>query len=114
VKKKVHVPVKCECLFRLRGYLFIACDWSLKVGDGRHNHEMTDVLKGHKTTGRLNSNESLYLRELTKSNVSPRQILTNLRKRNSKTLTTIKNIDNVCHMYRQSIRGTRTDIQHLL
>jgi len=52
---------KCECPFRLRGYLLTAGDWSLKVGDGRHNHDMTDVLKGHKTVGRLNPNERVHL-----------------------------------------------------
>ena len=31
--------VKCECLFRLRGYSLTGGDWSLKVGDGKHNHE---------------------------------------------------------------------------
>ena len=44
---------KCECPFRLRGYLLTAGDWSLKVDDGKHNHDMTDVLKGLKTAGRL-------------------------------------------------------------
>ncbi|AES98799.1 hypothetical protein MTR_5g072970 [Medicago truncatula] len=95
-------------------YLLIVGDWSLQVGDGRHNHDMEEVLKGHKIVGRLNPNESLYLHELTDSNIYLRKILTNLRKRNSKTSTNIKHIYNACHRYRQSIRGTRTDMQHLL
>jgi len=53
--------VKCKCLFRLRGYLLIAGDWSLKVGEGVHNHYMADVLKGHKIIGRLNPNERIHL-----------------------------------------------------
>jgi len=96
------------------GYLLIAGDWSLKVGNGNHNHEMADVLKGHKIVGCLNSNESRYLCELTDSNVPPREILTNLRKRKSRTSTTIGHIHNACYKYRQSIRGPRTDMQHLL
>ncbi|KEH15813.1 otubain, putative, partial [Medicago truncatula] len=113
-RHKISGSVKCECLFRLRGYLLIVGDWSLQVGDGRHNHDMEEVLKGHKIVGRLNPNESLYLHELTDSNIYLRKILTNLRKRNSKTSTNIKHIYNACHRYRQSIRGTRTDMQHLL
>jgi hypothetical protein len=35
---KISGSVKCEYLFRVRGYLSIVGDWSLKVGDGRHNH----------------------------------------------------------------------------
>jgi len=114
-RRKIVGSVKCECQFQLRGYLLIAGDWSLKVGDGRrHNHNMTDVLKGHKTIGRLNSNERIHLHEMVESNVPPRKMLTNLRKRNKKTSTAIKHVYNACHKYKQSIRGTRTDMQHLL
>jgi len=106
--------VKCECLVRVRGYLLIAGDWRLKVGDGKHNHEMSDKLTSHKTTRRLNSNESRYLRELTYSNLPLRKFFTNLRKRNSRTSTTIKHIYNSCHVYMQSIMSSRISIQHLL
>jgi len=113
-RREIVGLVKCECLFRLRGYLLTAGDWSLKVGDGRHNHDMTDVLKGHKTVGRLNPNECVHLNEMVDSNVPSRQMLTNLRKRNCTTSTTIKHVYNACHRYRRSIRGTRTNMQHLL
>ena len=46
--RKISSSVKCECLFRVRGYFLIVGDLSLKVRDGRHNHEMAVVLKGHK------------------------------------------------------------------
>jgi len=90
-KTRHHIAgsVKCECPFRLKGYLLHAGDWSLKVGDGRHNHDMTDVLKGHKTAGRLNPNECVHLHEMVELNVPPRHMLTNLRKRNRTTSTTI-------------------------
>jgi hypothetical protein len=94
--------------------LLTAGDWSLKVSDGRRNHDMTDVLKGHKTAGHLNPNERVHLQEKVDSNIPPSQILTNLRKRNRTTSTTIKHFYNACHMYRRSIRGTRNDMQHLL
>jgi len=41
-------------------------------------------------------------------------MLTNLKKRNKNTSTDIKHVYNACHKYRQFIRGTRTDMQHLL
>lgn len=53
--------VKCKCPFRLKGYLLTSGDWSLKIGDGKHNHDMIDVLKCHKTAGRLNPNERVHL-----------------------------------------------------
>jgi len=92
----------------------IVGDWSLKVGDGKHNHDMANVLKGHKTAGRLTPNERVHLYEMAKSNVPPRQMLTNLRKRNKNTSTTTKHVYNACHRFRESTRGSRNDMQHLL
>ncbi|AES74180.1 FAR1 DNA-binding domain protein [Medicago truncatula] len=89
-RREIAGSVKCKCPFWLRGYLLTSGDWSLKVGDGRHNHDMTDVLKGHKTVGRLNPNERVHLQEMVDSNIPPRQMLTNLRKRNCTTSTAIK------------------------
>jgi len=93
-RREIAGSVKCECPFWLRGYLLTAGDWSLKVGDGKHNHDMTDVLKGHKTAGCLNPNERVHLEEMVDSNVPPRQMLTNLKKRNCTTSTTIKHVYN--------------------
>ncbi|KEH27873.1 hypothetical protein MTR_5g046145 [Medicago truncatula] len=81
-RREIAGSVKCECPFRMRGYLLTGGDWSLIVGDGKHNHDMTDVLKGHKTVGRLNPNERVHLEEMVDSNVPLRQMLTILKKRN--------------------------------
>ena len=113
-RNKIAGSVKCGCPFRVRGYLLIAGYWSLKVNDGKHNHDMAEVLKGHKTVGRLNPNEKDILRNLTDSNVPPRHILTSLRKRNSKTATTIKHIYNARTRHRKSVRGPRSEMQHLM
>jgi len=115
-RREIASSGNCECPFQVRGYLLTAGDWSLKVVDGRHNHNMTDVLKGHKTVSRLNPNKRVHLQEMVDSNVPVRQMLTNLRKRNRTTSTTIKHVYNACHRYRRSIRGTRNDfdMQHLL
>ncbi|XP_024632764.1 protein FAR1-RELATED SEQUENCE 5-like [Medicago truncatula] len=74
----------------------------------------SNVLKGHKTFRRLNPNECVHLYEIDESNVPPRQMITNLRKRNINTSTTIKHVYNSCYRYRKSIRGSRNNMQHLL
>jgi len=81
----------------------ITDDWSLKASDKKHNHEMSDELKGYKTVGRLNPNENRYLHELANSKVPPRHILTNLRNMNNRTSNT-----------RQSTRGLRTEMKHIM
>jgi len=75
---------------------------------------MTNVLKGHKTVECLNPNEHIHLYEMAESNIPPRQMLTNLRKRNINTSTIIKHVYNACHRFRQSTRGSRTNMQYLL
>lgn len=60
---KICGSVKCECLFRVRGYLLIDDHLSLKVGNSKHNPEMENVLKSHKISRSLNPNEIRYLRE---------------------------------------------------
>nr|ABN08127.1 hypothetical protein MtrDRAFT_AC155880g27v2 [Medicago truncatula] len=45
IRRKISSSVKCECLFRLRGYLLIVRDWSLRVADGTHNHYMAEVFE---------------------------------------------------------------------
>jgi hypothetical protein len=70
----------------------IAGDRCLKVDDGKHNYDMADVLKGHRTARHLNPNERVHLFEMAESKVPLRQMLTNLRKRNINTSTTIKHV----------------------
>ena len=77
------------------------------------NTTMTDVLKGHKTDGRLNPNERVHLEEMVDSNIPPRQMYTNLKKRNRTTSTTIKHVyNNASYRYRRSIgvRGMTCNI----
>jgi len=93
-RRKIAGSVKYECMFWLIGYLLITGDWSLKVGDGKHNHDMADVLKGHKSVECLNPNERVDLYEMAESKVPLRQMLTNLRKSNRNTSTTIKHVYN--------------------
>jgi len=40
--------VKFECLFHVRTYWLISCDWSIKVLYKTHNHKMAEVMKGQK------------------------------------------------------------------
>jgi len=82
----------------------IVGDWSLKVGDGKYNHQMTLELKGHKTVRGLNPNDSSHLHDLMNFLVLWRRILTNLKNKNGQSTTTIKHIYNTCHKYMQSIR----------
>jgi len=100
-------------LFGLRGYLLSVGAWSLRVRDGEHNHEISQCFQGNKYVKRLKLEENRHVHEITTSMVLPRNILTKLKKRNGKSATTIKHIYNECHRYKQSIRFSRSEMQHL-
>jgi len=56
---------KCDCMFRLRGYLLSVGVWILRVGDRERNHETTQVFQGRKYVERLRPEEKRLIREST-------------------------------------------------
>lgn len=37
--------MKCDCLFRVRGYMLSVVEWNLRVQDEEHNHEMVEAFQ---------------------------------------------------------------------
>nr|XP_004507516.1 protein FAR-RED ELONGATED HYPOCOTYL 3-like [Cicer arietinum] len=106
---------KCDCPFRLRGTRSSVGDgWYLHVICGLHNHELAKKLTGHSFLGRLSQDEKNVLGDMTKNFVKPKNILMTLRDHNVESLTTIKQVYNARQAYRTSLRGNRTEMQHLL
>ncbi len=67
---------KCECPFQLKGKKLPSDDdWLLLVVCGVHNHPIVDHLEGHSYVGRLSDGESSLLKDMSKSNVRPKDIL---------------------------------------
>ncbi|XP_004506467.1 PKS-NRPS hybrid synthetase cheA-like [Cicer arietinum] len=106
---------KSECPFRLRGTPSNAGGgWYLHVICGVHNHELAKKLTGHAFLGRLSQEEKVVLGDMTKNMIKPRNILMTIKDHNVTSLTTIKQVYNVRQAYRSSLRGNRTEMQHLL
>ncbi|XP_014523044.1 protein FAR1-RELATED SEQUENCE 5-like [Vigna radiata var. radiata] len=111
----VYGTHKCECPFRLKGRPCLEEDgWVLNVMCGHHNHELAETLVGHPYAGRLNMSEKSLLVDMTKSKVTPRNILLTLKQNNDRNVTTIKQIYNARQAYKRSIRGSRTELQQLM
>ncbi|XP_004500027.1 uncharacterized protein [Cicer arietinum] len=106
---------KCECPLRLRGTPSNVGDgWYLHVICGVHNHELAKKLTGHAFLGRLSQEEKVVLGDMTKNMIKPRNILMTIKDHNVTSLTTIKQVYNARQAYRSSLRGNRTEMQHLL
>ena len=79
-----------------------------------HNHELVKLLVGHPYVGRLIKDEKTIIVDMTKSMVKSRNILLMLKEHNVNSCTTMKQIYNARSAYRSSIRGSDTEMQHLM
>jgi len=81
---------------------------------GYHNHDVSHTLVGHPFVGRLKSSEQSLLVDMSKSQVKPSNILLTLKENSECNVTTIKHIYNARYTYKRSLRGSRTELQHLM
>jgi len=88
--------------------------WMVKLMCGIHNHELAKSLVGHPYVGRLTKAEKILIVDMKKSMVKPRNVLLTLKEHNGNSCTTIKQIYNARSVYRSSIRGSDTEMQHLM
>ncbi|KAH1261858.1 hypothetical protein GmHk_02G004622 [Glycine max] len=106
---------KCGCPFKLCGKPMVRRQgWMVKLMCGSHNHELAKSLVGHPYVRRLTKNEKTIISDMTKSMVKPRNIMLTLKEHNGNNCTTIKQIYNARSAYRSSIRGSDTEMQHLM
>ncbi|KAH1206062.1 putative protein FAR1-RELATED SEQUENCE 10 [Glycine max] len=106
---------KCGCPFKLRGKPAVRGQgWMVKLICRIHSHELTKSLVGHPYVGRLSKAEKTLIAYVTKSMVKPRNILLTLKEHNANSCMTIKQIYNARSAYRSSIRGSDTEMQHLM
>ena len=86
----------------------------VKLICGVHNHELVKSLVGHSYAGRLTKAEKTLIADMTKSMVKPRNIMLTLKEHNANSCTTIKQIYNARSVYHPSIKGSDTEMQHLM
>ena len=106
---------KCGCPFNLSGKPVVRGQgWMMKLMCESNNHELAKSLVGHPYVGRLTKDEKTIIADMTKSMVKPRNIMLMLKEHNANNCTTIKQIYNARSAYRSSIRGSDTEMQHLM
>jgi len=86
----------------------------VKLMYGSHNHELAKSLVEHPYTCRLTKDEKTIIANMTKSMVKPRNILLTLKEHNANSCRTIKQIYNARSAYSSSIKGSDTEMQHLM
>ncbi|XP_028100083.1 uncharacterized protein LOC114299515 [Camellia sinensis] len=95
---KITDTKKCGCPFELRTCKLMANDdWMVDVACGMHNHAPTKHFEGHSFAGRLSEEETSLLVDMSKSMVTPKEILVTLKRKDALNVTTMKTICNVRH-----------------
>lgn len=80
---------KCECPFKLCGYILSSKKWRFNVICGFHNHGMCEKLVEHPIACRLMSEEKEIISDMTLNMVQPKNKLATLKR---KRLGNISNI----------------------
>ncbi|XP_026410199.1 PKS-NRPS hybrid synthetase CHGG_01239-like [Papaver somniferum] len=105
---------KCNFPFRLRITCVDGKNWKLWVFQGQHNHSPYDTLIGHSFSGRLNPEEKDLCISLSVNGVKPALILSTMKSRHSKNVSTARTIYNVKSKFRIKAMEGRTKMQKLL
>ncbi|KAG8499350.1 hypothetical protein CXB51_005847 [Gossypium anomalum] len=96
---------KTNCKFRLVGlYLKQYDGWTLRVICDQHNHPPAQHMEGHAYARRLKENE-----KKNSKNVTPRDILSTLKKEDENNVSTLKTIYNA----RQKLRSSQSVVNNI-
>ncbi|XP_050885353.1 uncharacterized protein LOC127090371 [Lathyrus oleraceus] len=75
---------KCECLFKVRGYMLANKNWRFNVICGLHNHDLCEKLVGHPSVCQLMPEEKECVADMTLNLVQQKNILATLKRKRSK------------------------------
>ena len=79
---------KINCNFQLEGkYSKEYNQWMLRVICDEHNHPSTQHMEGHPLVRRLSVDETRFVADLTRKNVTPRNILSTLKDQNKNNVS---------------------------
>ena len=96
---------KCECPFKIRGYMLSTKKWRFSVICGLHNHELCLKLAGHPIVCRLKPEEKTCISEMTLNLVQPKNILATLKRKEPDNIANIKQVYNIRYLTNKAIRG---------
>ncbi|KAL4556227.1 hypothetical protein LXL04_038871 [Taraxacum kok-saghyz] len=85
----------------------------LKVICDEHNHRPAQHLEGDPYARRLSADETRLVADLTRKNVTPRNILSTLKEQNKNNVSVIKTVYNAQQKIRMDAQAGKTPMQVL-
>ncbi|CAK8537733.1 unnamed protein product [Lathyrus sativus] len=114
VKRDDTGSKKCECPFKIRGYMLCIKKWKFSVTCGLHNHELCLKLQVHPSVCRLKPEEKTCISDMTLNLVQPKNILATLKRKEPNNILNIMQVYNIRYRTNKVIRGDRSEMQQLL
>ncbi|XP_050896317.1 protein FAR1-RELATED SEQUENCE 6-like [Lathyrus oleraceus] len=105
---------KCECPFKLCGYMLANKRWRFKFICGLHNHDLCEKLVGHLIVFRLILEEKGCVSDMTLNLVQPKNILTTLKRKKPENIPNIKQVYNISYQNNKAPKEDRSEMQQLL
>ncbi|XP_058783670.1 uncharacterized protein LOC131658390 [Vicia villosa] len=105
---------KCECPFKIRGYMLARKKWKFRVISGLHNHELCSKLQGHPSACRLKPEEKTCISDMFLNIVQPKNILSTLKRKELESVSNITQVYNIRYCNNKAIRGDKSEMQQLL
>ncbi|XP_058746304.1 uncharacterized protein LOC131619198 [Vicia villosa] len=105
---------KCECPFKIHGYMLASKKWKFSVICGLHNHELCINLQGYLSVCRLKPEENTCISDMTLNLVQPKNILATLKQKEPDNVSNIRQVYNIQYCNNKVIRGDRNEMQQLL
>ncbi|XP_058726691.1 uncharacterized protein LOC131598070 [Vicia villosa] len=105
---------KCECPFKIRGYMLATKKWKFTVICGLHNHELCSKLQGHHSVCRLKPEEKTCISDMTLNLIQPKNILVTLKQKEPNNISNIRQVYNIWYRANKAIKGDKSEVQQLL
>ncbi|XP_050888790.1 uncharacterized protein LOC127093946 [Lathyrus oleraceus] len=105
---------KCECPFKLRGYMLANKKWRFNVICGLHNHDLCEKLSDHQIVCRLMQEEKERVADMTFNLIQPKNILATLKRKRLENISNIKQVYNIQYQSNKALMGDRPEMQQLL
>ncbi|XP_050897520.1 uncharacterized protein LOC127104377 [Lathyrus oleraceus] len=105
---------KCECPFKVRGYMLANKNWRFNVMCGLHNHDLCKKLADHSIACRLMPEEKECVVDMTLNLVQPKNILATVKWKRPENISNIKQVYNIRYQTNKALRGDKTEMQQLL
>lgn len=104
--------MKVKCHFRLRSTLS-GSGWKVMVRRGLHNHKLSKDLEDHGILDRLKVHDRPFVNDTTKYNMTPRYIVSALKDKDPKNLTSVTQVYRARTTYNAGKRSPLTEVQML-